>query len=231
MNKYSFEDKCSYCLGMSLTVEALKHRYNDVKEVILSNKANKNNQLDYLLELCEQHNVPYSYDDKTIEKLSLKENCYCIGIFDKFKSELKSDNHIVLYGFNNYGDLGTILRSAVSFNFKNIVLVGSDIDYFHPTCVRASMGSIFHTNIIRFNTIEDYIKAYPKQNLYPFTSNGNIELKKMELKAPFSIILSEDYKALDNRFKTSYYLAHNDLEEISLSIRSSITLSEAFFKS
>ena len=223
MNKYSFEDKYSYCLGMSLTVEALKHRYNDVKEVILSNKANKNNQLDYLLELCEHHNVPYSYDDKTIEKLSLKENCYCIGVFNKFKSELKSDKHIVLYGFNNFGELGTVLRSAVSFDYKDIVLINSDIDYFDPRCIRASMGSIFHTNIISFNTIEEYARKYNNQQLIYFVSKSDNELSSLKLNDNYSLIISQNYYELD-KYNNGYFIKHNNFNEISLSVRSSIIL-------
>lgn len=231
INRYSENDSYSYCLGMSLTVEALKNRYEDVTEVLLSSKANRNSQLDYLLELCRMHNVKVIEDDHMIEKLSLKENCYCIGIFKKFYSKLNDSSHIVLYGFSNYGDLGTILRSSVSFDFKNIVLINSDIDYFNPACVRASMGSIFHTNIVRYKNIKDYLKDYPNQNLIPFTANGKTELKSAVFNKPYSIIISENYNDLDDMFKQSYYLSHNDLQEISLSIRSSIILSEAFYRS
>lgn len=211
-----------------MTVEALKHRHEYIKEVILSTKANRNKELDYLLGLCDEYQINVTYDDHLIDKLSLKENCYCIGVFDKFYTSLENRNHIVLYGFTDYGDLGTILRSSVSFNFKDIVLIGSDIDYFDPACVRASMGSLFHVNIERFSSIETYLNEYPDQNLYPFLSEGNIELRDISLKEPYSIVISEKYDALDEIFDEGYYLKHNELDEISLSIRSSIILSRIY---
>ena len=63
MNKYQKEDQLSYCLGMSLTIEALKHKASFVSEVILSSKASKNNQLDLLLDLCNKHNISCHEDD------------------------------------------------------------------------------------------------------------------------------------------------------------------------
>ena len=228
MNKYDINDTSSYCLGMSLTIEALKHSNKHIKEVILSSKANKNEQLSYLLELCAKNNINPIYNDHIIEKLSLKENCYCIGVFDKFYNDLQTNKHIVLYGFNDFGELGTILRSAVSFDFKDIVLIQSDIDYFDPRCIRASMGSIFHTNIVRFNSLDEYEDTYQNQAIVPFISNGDKELNELTLNDNYSLIISQDYKGLDNIYKKGYYLKHNNLEEISLSVRSSIILSYAY---
>ena len=228
MNRYNISDLTSYCLGMSLTIEALKHNPNDINEVLLSSKANKNEQLSYLLKLCEDNKINIINDDKIIEKLSLKENCYCIGVFNKFYRNLNSNKHIVLYRFNDFGELGTILRSAVSFDFKDIVLIDSDIDYFDPRCIRASMGSIFHTNIIKCKNLEEYTNMYPAQNIIPFVSKGDNELNDLVLKDNYSLVIPQDYFDLDEIYKKGYYLKHQNLKEISLSVRSSIILSYAY---
>ena len=111
MNKYLKTDKTSYSLGMSLSIEALKNKSQYIKNIFLSTKANKNEQLSYLLELCKQNNIVPIYDDSLIEKLSIKENCYCIAEFEKFYSKVTSNKHIVLYGFNDFG------KSVCSVNF------------------------------------------------------------------------------------------------------------------
>lgn len=228
MNKYSIENKTSYCLGMSLTIEALKQSANNVKEVYLSEKANKNDQLSYLLRLCDENNIKPIYDEKVIEKLSIKENCYCIGVINKFYNRLNTNNHIVLYEFNDFGELGTILRSAVSFNFKDIVLINSDIDYFDPRCIRASMGSIFHCNIVRFKSFDEYLNNYNNQHIIPFVSKNENELNDLKIYDNYSIIIPQNYYALDKIFKKGYYIKHNNLEEISLSVRSSIILNYVY---
>lgn len=228
MKKYDINDTSSYCLGMSLTIEAIKHKAQYVSEVVLSKLVYKNEQLDYLLSLCEENKIDYMYDDEIINKLSLKENCYCIGFFKKYESNLVSNNHIILYRFNDYGELGTVLRSAVSFDYKDIVLIDSSLDIFDPRCIRSSMGSFFHSNIVSYNTFEEYHKAYPKQNIYPFIYKGDKELKNTVFEKPYSIILSQNIHDLDDMYKDTYYVDHQKLDDISLSIRSSIILANAY---
>lgn len=220
MERYQTSDQNSYILGISLIVEALLEMPEQVKEVFLSSKANKNKELDKLLELCKKYHIQISVNDKIIDKLSLKENCYGIGIFKKYAKELNSDKHLVLYGFKNEGELGTIIRSAVSFDFRDIVLINTDIDYFDPKVIRASMGSFFHTNIKKFNTLDDYLKTY-KYNIYPFTGDENRELQTIKIKKPYSIIIPNDYHGLDKRFIESYYIKHRNAD-VSLTTKCSI---------
>ena len=228
MNRYVIKDETSYSLGMSLTIEALKHKSEYIEKIILSKRANKNEQLSYLLNLCNKNNIVPVYDDIIIDKLSIKDNCYCIGVFKKFETKLVSNKHIVLYGFNDFGELGTILRSAVSFDFKDIVLINSDIDYFDPRCIRASMGSIFHTNIIKYDNLNDYLKEFNNQEIIPFVSKSNKELRELKLGDNYSIIISQNYYELDEKFIDGYYINHNNLDEISLSVRASVILNYAY---
>ncbi|MDO5440657.1 MAG: TrmH family RNA methyltransferase [Erysipelotrichaceae bacterium] len=227
MNKYSELDKTSYILGISLIVEALKEVPSKVKKVYLSSKANKNKELDKLLSLCNEHNIEIEENDLIIDKLSLKENCYGVGIFDKYESNLKTKKHLVLYGFENLGELGTILRSAVSFDFKDVVIVNSNIDVFDPKVIRASMGSFFHLNIKKYDDIDDYFKDY-NYTIYPFTGDGKRELSSIKFKEPYSLIISQNYHDLDDRFIESYYIKHKGLDEISLTSLSSIVLNYAY---
>ena len=228
MNRYQKNDESSYSLGMSLTIEALKHKSEYVKQFILSDKATRNEQFSYLLSLCKENGIEPVYDNRLIERLSVKENCYCIGIFDKFYAKKLGDDHIVLYGFNDFGELGTVLRSAVSFDFKDIVLIDSDIDYFDPHCIRSSMGSIFHCNIVSYDSFADYFRDYPRQNVSSFVSDGDKELSGLSLKNPYSLLISQDYHALDGMFEDEYMLKHENDKDISLSVRSSIILSVAY---
>ena len=122
MEKYQSNDDYSYILGISLTIEALKKVPTYISKVYVSSKAIKNDQYNKLVELCNLNKVSLIEDDKVIERLSVKENCYGIGVFKKFYSELSSGSHIVLYNFSDYGELGTIFRSAVSYTILQLNL-------------------------------------------------------------------------------------------------------------
>lgn len=229
MNRYQETDKTSYSLGTSLTIELLKQHPEKTGEVLLSQKAVKNSQLELLLELCRNNGIPVKHDDQLIARLSVKENCYCIGIFDKYTEKAEDGNHVVLYGFNDFGELGTVLRTAVSFDFKDIILINTSLDYFDPRCIRASMGSFFHCRISSYQDLNDYLKEYPSRNLVPFVSDGERELSDLVLTKPYSLMISQDYTGLDHMADIGYYLDHKKQKEISLSVRSSIILAHAYY--
>ena len=227
MDKYCQESKHSYILGISLIVEALNKKPEYVKEVILSSKAYRNKELETLLNLCREHNIKVNEDDRTIEKLSLKENCYGIGVLRKYSSVLTTDRHLVLYNFKDEGKLGTIIRSAVSFDLRDIVLINSDIDLFSPKLIRASMGSFFHARIVSYNSFDEYLST-TKNTLIPFTSNGTRELQTIHIKDRYSIIIPSSADELNDTFMESYYIRHKENEEVPLTSLSAIVFNYFF---
>ncbi len=56
---------------------------------------------------------------------------------------------IYLWEVNDPGNLGTILRTALWFNVKQVILSPNAVDPFSPKVVRASMGAIFRINLRR----------------------------------------------------------------------------------
>ncbi|MBR4462279.1 MAG: hypothetical protein IKS51_06850 [Erysipelotrichaceae bacterium] len=228
MKRYSQIDDTSYCLGMSLTMEALKHQSRHMKEVILSEKVIRNQESAALCSLCEKLHIPYRYDDLLIDKLSAKENCYCIGVFHKYDTVLHENEHLILYHFSDLNDLGTVIRSAVSFDFKDIVLIGSEIDLFDPVCIRSSMGAFFQTSVKRYEDLSAYLQDYPDHHLIVFSAKGNKELSELQLKKPFSLLISQDPHELDAYDADIYTIAHHHFDTVSLAIRSSIILEYAY---
>lgn len=47
------------------------------------------------------------------------------------------------------GNLGTILRTAEATGARGLVLLGPEVDPFHPQVIRASMGAVFHLRVVR----------------------------------------------------------------------------------
>ena len=63
-------------------------------------------------------------------------------------------NILVLDNLQDPGNLGTIIRSAVAFNFDTLILSDTSVDLYNPKVVRASEGMMFHLNIKRCNIID-----------------------------------------------------------------------------
>ena len=55
---------------------------------------------------------------------------------------------IVLDNIQDPGNLGTIIRSSVAFNFDTIVISNDSVDVYNSKVIRATQGMIFNVNII-----------------------------------------------------------------------------------
>ena len=65
-----------------------------------------------------------------------------------------SGNVLLLDRIQDPGNLGTIIRSAVAFNFKTIIASSDTVDFYNDKVIRSSEGMLFNINFIRSNLIE-----------------------------------------------------------------------------
>jgi len=70
---------------------------------------------------------------------------------------------LLLHEINNPNNLGAILRASRWFGFDTVLLSDGSVEATHPKAVRASMGSLFHLNILdglNFTTALPIIKKH-----------------------------------------------------------------------
>ena len=65
------------------------------------------------------------------------------AVCNKLKVEEVKERALLLDDISDPGNLGTIIRSAVAFGFKNIVLSLHSVDVYNPKVIRSSEGMIF----------------------------------------------------------------------------------------
>ncbi len=58
---------------------------------------------------------------------------------------LKAPRVVVLDGLSDPGNIGAVLRSANAWGPASVAVVDGADKLFHPKCLRASMGALFHT--------------------------------------------------------------------------------------
>ena len=228
MEKYTKDAAHSYALGMSISIELLINRPNIVKRVYYSSRINKNEYFVKLHQLCKINNRPLIEDDRLIERLSVKENCYVIAVFDKFAMRLADGDHLILCGFEDEGVLGTVLRTAVSFDHRNIVLIDPQIDIFEPKVIRSSMGAIFYANIVAYPSLSAYFAAYSDHNCYYLGHSGS-ELSRVVFRHPYALIFDERGNT-DHNDLVSIYIEHDPKYELPSAYKFAIALENAYHK-
>ena len=80
-----------------------------------------------------------------------------IGVCKKLPEKEICGNVCLLDNIQDPGNLGTIIRSAVAFDIKTIILSNDSVDLYNDKVIRASEGMLFHINIIRMD-LKDAIK-------------------------------------------------------------------------
>lgn len=173
---YKKESFYSYTLGAFPTLELIKNHKEAVIKVLIHSSFKNEEVLKIIKENSSNYEI--SFNDKLISKLSSKENCYIIGIFNKYEMNLnQNNNHLLLVNPMNMGNFGTIIRSSLGFNIKDIALIAPCIDIFDPKVLRAAMGSFFSCNIKVFNSIDDYKKAYINHTINAFMLQSTNKLQ------------------------------------------------------
>lgn len=85
-----------------------------------------------------------------------------IGVCHFPKESVIKGNILIIDALQDPGNLGTIIRSAVAFNFPTIILSKDSVDQYNEKVIRASEGMIFHINILR-RDLNEFIPEAKKQ--------------------------------------------------------------------
>lgn len=231
MKTYKKDDWRSYTLGVFPTLELLNHQPQRVRFVILSEKGEQNAGVAKIRQICQDNHIPIESNDRTIEKLSKKDNCYAIGVFDKYSEKLADDtNHVVLVNPGDMGNLGTIVRTMLGFGITDLALVRPAVDIYDPKVIRASMGAIFQMRFRYFDSFADYQAQYPSHYFYPMMLKGATSIHRVVKQEPYSIIMGNESSGLPDDFLTvgtSVLIDQTDrIDSLNLSIALGITLYE-----
>ena len=92
----------------------------------------------------------YQVNESIIRKISNQKSIpSVIGVCKKIVEKPISGKVLVLDNLQDPGNLGTIIRSAIAFNFNNIILTNNSVDLYNDKVIRSSEGMIFNINIVR----------------------------------------------------------------------------------
>lgn len=145
--KYREEENLYIAPGEHLVREAIS--LNLAKEVfLLDGEENTYGNVTYLKE-------------PVMKKLSGLESApKVLAIVKKNLANEIKGNVIILDNLKDPGNIGTIIRSAVAFNYNTVILSPNSADVFNIKTIRATEGMLYKVNIIikELNEIIPYLK-------------------------------------------------------------------------
>ena len=231
LKTYKKDFEYSYALGASPVIELLHNRPGDCFEIIFDPSYPDTGGK--IKGLCEKYNIPIKTNQKLINILSPKENCYVTGAFFKRERTVETDkSHVVLDNPSDMGNIGAIMRSCAGFGTENLAIIGNGADAYNPRAIRASMGAFFHVNIQYFKSFGDYTELHGKnRGIYVFMPSGETELSKIDAQKEgvYSLIFGNESSGLDHKIyknagKSVFIRQTDKVDSLSLPVAVSVSL-------
>ncbi|MBA7527069.1 hypothetical protein ES705_19243 [subsurface metagenome] len=101
LKKYTKDSKYSYTLGVYPTIELLKAKPELVLYIIADSKFSLSDGYEKIEKYCKRYTITYKCNDRLINRLSPKGNCYLIGLFkEKMPCDTIGVNIIIYDNYN-----------------------------------------------------------------------------------------------------------------------------------
>ncbi|MEN8172887.1 MAG: TrmH family RNA methyltransferase [Chloroflexota bacterium] len=201
LKRYQKDFEHSYALGVFATLELLQHRPEDALGITLHPKGMRNEGVEKIHALAGKHDIKVEINEKAINRISPRGGIYAVGVLRKTSTSLNRErNHVILVNPSDMGNLGTIMRTMLGFNYQDLAIIQPAADHYDPRTIRASMGAIFQTNIAVFDDFEAYQDVHQHQ-LYPLMTGGEVPLPEVDFQAPFGLVFGSESSGLPEAFE------------------------------
>lgn len=166
-----------------------------------------------------------------------KENEYSID--DLENNIANGEKYIILDKIQDPGNLGTIIRSAVSFGIRNVICIEGTVDAFSPKVIRSTMSGIRKVNIynVSNNEIDKMINILKnsKYNIIgtsllaeKYISDDNVSRKDIFVMGNEANGVSEELlKNCDRYIKIPM---ENSMESLNVGVATAILMYEQYLK-
>ena len=147
------------------------------------------------------------------------------------KDELEIGNRIIILdGIQDPGNLGTIIRSAVAFNFDSVILSRECVDLYNPKVIRSTKGMLFNMNICVKN-LENFIPTLDDYVIYGTDVVNGENIRDIEVPSKVGLVIGNEGRGISDRVKKLcnkfiYIDMNNDCESLNASVAASILMYE-----
>ena len=219
MKKYRDEEEKFLIEGDHLVKEAIKS--NNLLELILL----EDNKLDISFD-----NITY-VTKEVMDKLSEQDSSTnVIGICKYINNNDNLNNKLILLdGLQDPGNVGTIIRSAVAFNY-DVILGDNTVDIYNSKTIRSTEGMIFNVNFIKSNLV-DFIKNNNNYNYYIADMNKGKELKDIDKDNKVAVIVGNEGNGVSSGIRNLnlnylHIKQNSKCESLNVGVASSIIMYE-----
>ncbi|MGL4950560.1 MAG: TrmH family RNA methyltransferase [Mycoplasma sp.] len=143
----------------------------------------------------------------------------------------KNESYIILDNISDPGNMGTILRTAVSFGFKKIYISKNSVDILNPKVVKSSMNAINHISLNQYTDLTQLVQELESNQINVYAtalSNEAIPLSDVTFNLPAALIFGNEANGINNNdlknIKNKIFIEIENLQSLNVSCASSVVM-------
>ena len=222
LNEKKYRDKSNKYLieGLHLVTEALK--YDIIDTIIIREDFSYETNIKHIIVSSEV--MKKLSDNPSIPKI--------MAVVNKKESTIKGNKILLLDRLQDPGNLGTIIRSAVAFNFDTIILSNDTVDLYNSKVLRSTQGMLFNINILR-QDLTNVINELKNNNytIYGTKVDNGYDVKEINNINKFALIIGNEGTGISDNIlkqcdKYLYIKMNNNCESLNAGVAASILMYE-----
>lgn len=171
---------------------------------------------------------------KSIATTETPQDIICVCEIPTSQQTLPKGNSLILDNLQDPGNIGTLIRSAVAFNFLDIYFINT-ADIYSEKVIRGSMGAIFKVNAHVVD--KEFVKTYKNKicDLLIGTDLNSETLSSVDTTKKIGLIIGNEGNGvskdlLDITDKNVTLAMANDVESLNAGVAGSILMYNIFSK-
>ena len=216
--KYRDKNNMFFIEGYDIVLEAYKNGY--IKEL-------------YVLDgTLVDMDIPYTYVSydvmKKISDMETISEYY--AVCQKKEDSIIGNKIIILDGIQDPGNLGTIIRSAVAFDFDTVVISKNTVDLYNPKVIRSTKGMLFNKNVI-VRELDEFISSLDGYLVCGTDVLGGVNVRNIELPEKIALVIGNEGRGISDSVRELcdkfIYISMNDnCESLNAAVAASILMYE-----
>jgi len=212
-----------------------------IEKILIAENYKNDKTISEIIILAESKNIKIAYlTYYCFEKCATTKNPDGIGAICQLPS-LKSHQNfdetaLVLWQLQDPGNIGTLIRSSLALDCRNIVIVEPSVDIFCPSSIRASAGTIFQAEIAIISESEAIAwLTKNSERVIGLDPNSSIYLWELPIISNPIIISGNEPHGFPEKIKQTFHFRKipmaNQIESLNVTAATAIGIYELITKS
>lgn len=188
--------------GEKLARELFNAKYQP--ELILIKESPSSDVLDIIDQFAESGVPVYTAQKHQFDQLceaKSPQNILSVVTIPKVEI-LPDESFIALDGIADPGNVGTIIRTADWFGYKQVILGRDCADMYNPKTVRSTMGSLFHLNVVYEPNLGEFIREnFKGYKIFGASVHSNNSIESLKKPKKYGFIFGSESHGLSEDVK------------------------------